>query len=439
MKKKNNKAALDRREFIGSVGKSMAALLLAQLSPFRLGSLLADEAMPEAPNHFLVLIDIYGGLDVTLGLDPQVLRKNATEKDMFVEYQESEIIDASGVKLAPAAKALKDHMQDIAIINGIQMTQDAGHESLKNYIASGDGSGSQAILPVELASTRGSGPFGLLASGSVSKVQVGGRDIIITRSSEILDASNSSSIEILKELLKKNKSNVKTELQQAQEKLVASESMVEALAKYLEEMKKNLERGKKISDAQVIAASFLSGVSQFSIYEPTIANLGGQGIDSHSDHPKNHLAAQTFFWEKVAELFKLFKSIPYLDKSLFDYTTFMTLSEFSRTPALNSSNGKDHNPYTNSVIVAGYGIQGGQTIGESRLVTRKKSLDGMPYHMAAPFDFSTGKAVNTKDNASFIYPENVIKTLASIYGENTDDLQSVSKKTKIIPGLLKKP
>ncbi|MBX9767802.1 MAG: DUF1501 domain-containing protein, partial [Bdellovibrionales bacterium] len=117
-----------------------------------------------------------------------------------------------------------------------------------------------------------------------------------------------------------------------------------------------------------LAAFFLTNASDFA--EIALAPPVEKGyVDSHSDHLKNHKSAQYYVWERIAELFNVFKAIPYGAGSLFDATTFMVGSEFSRTPFLNPTNGKDHNPLTNSVLLAGHGVRGGQVIGESHLYT----------------------------------------------------------------------
>lgn len=48
--------------------------------------------------------------------------------------------------------------------------------------------------------------------------------------------------------------------------------------------------------------------------------------------------------------------------TLLDQTTIVVMSEMGRTPKLNSSNGKDHWPYTSALLVGG-GIKGGQVVG----------------------------------------------------------------------------
>jgi len=50
---------------------------------------------------------------------------------------------------------------------------------------------------------------------------------------------------------------------------------------------------------------------------------------------------------------------------LFDSTLVIALSEFGRSPNINPVGGRDHWPRCQTVIVAGGGVRGGQTIGSS--------------------------------------------------------------------------
>ncbi|AMV33420.1 hypothetical protein VN12_14940 [Pirellula sp. SH-Sr6A] len=55
-----------------------------------------------------------------------------------------------------------------------------------------------------------------------------------------------------------------------------------------------------------------------------------------------------------------------LDQSgLLDETLVVVMGEFGRTPKLNTRGGRDHWPRVFSVVMAGGGIRGGQTVGES--------------------------------------------------------------------------
>ena len=77
----------------------------------------------------------------------------------------------------------------------------------------------------------------------------------------------------------------------------------------------------------------------------------------------------------------------------------MVVSEFARTPALNSANGKDHNPLTNSVLLAGAGIKGNQSFGASLLVRRHHSKTGQPRHSGGLVNYPTGAVARSIEEA----------------------------------------
>src|SRR5262249_2970792 len=153
-----------------------------------------------------------------------------------------------------------------------------------------------------------------------------------------------------------------------------------------------------------------------------------------------HKAEQTKAWGEVDDLFAFFKSVPYGSggTSLFDHTTFLVVSEFSRTPALNGANGKDHNPLTNSALVAGRGIQGGRTVGASRLVTAAQSPTASSYHIAYPIDFSTGAVQYQRTpTAQMIFPDHVAQTIATAMGVDRNLFHSVPADLPSLTRLLK--
>ena len=53
------------------------------------------------------------------------------------------------------------------------------------------------------------------------------------------------------------------------------------------------------------------------------------------------------------------------DRGLLETTTVIVWGEFGRTPRINAKGGRDHWPGTQSVLVAGGGIQGGRIVGET--------------------------------------------------------------------------
>jgi hypothetical protein len=98
-----------------------------------------------------------------------------------------------------------------------------------------------------------------------------------------------------------------------------------------------------------------------------------------------------------------------------DCTTVMITSEFTRTPGLTASNGKNHNPQCNSVILMGPGLKPGM-YGSSRLITAKSSPMGISYLAGMPLDLTTFEPVERADNAFILRPDMVIATLAQSMG-----------------------
>ena len=423
---------MNRRDFLKQTGVLLTLNTLSHLFPsisFASSSrsaftLTKNIGAGRPEDHFAVLIRTFGGLDATLGLDPQELPPGADERDLFLEYRKEDILKVEGHKFGPSAKALVPLAKQIAIVNGVMMRRDAGHETLNQYMATGRGDGKAAAFPVELALAYGSGPFGVLMSHAT---YLAGKTAILSGINDIKnDSDQSKLVEMLEEKLSAIGSEGGT-LEEAQKMVVAGKDSAIRLTKNLADYKKQFG---ELSNALVVAAAFTAGASgqaQLDIY--LAANL-----DTHSDHPKNHLDAQTKIWNSVAEILTTFQKIPYLGKTLFDFTTFMAYTEFSRTPFLNSARGKDHNPMTNSVLLAGKNVAGGKTFGESRVLSRKQTENGVPLHIGRPYDFKKQKLAESPVGASFFYPENVIQSIGKMFG-SPPGFDPIDAKFLPIPGL----
>jgi hypothetical protein len=420
---------LSRREFFSHTKEGMLALALSQWLPGILFKNLqaAPVKLSRQEGHFFVMLRTFGGMDVTLGLDPQVLAADADIQDLFLEYRPEDIIKAEGLKLGPAAASLAAYAKDCLVINGVMMRRDAGHDAINLYMATGRGDGKAASIPVELALSTGSGPFGLVMNG---QVYLAGKAATLTSSQDLLSGSDEAKLlALVEEKLKWFAISQGTPFEEAQKKMIEGKS---AAAKMAEALKNFQTSTPKLEEKHAVAAAFISGASEQAQLDITGANF----LDTHSSHEKNHLKAQKAIWEKVTDIFKFFKSVPYSQGSLFDSTTFMVMSEWSRTPALNAAKGKDHNPYTNSVLLAGKSIQGGTVVGASRLNTRKITVTGSSDHIAWPFDYKTGKLAEKPEGASFIYPENVVRTIGQMFGD-PEAFSPVAKTIPVIPGVVK--
>ncbi len=376
------------------------------------------------PDGFFLMIETFGGMDVTLGLDPWVLPAGADEKDLFLEYRPEDIKEASGLKLGPAAVPLAPHAGDCVVVNGVMMRRDAGHDVILAYMATGRGDGKAASLPVELALATGTGPFGIVISNNT---YLAGKAASLSSTYDILNDTNRDGLlNQLEERLKVFPPTKGSPFERAQQDLIAGRVESQKLYAMLNELAK---KG-PVAAPHVIAASFASGGA----YQAQISYPSGN-LDTHINHEGNHLTEQKKIWQGVADIFALFKSIPYKSGSLFDATTFMVISEWARTPALNAAKGKDHNPFTNSVLLAGRGLRKGSVVGASRLIPRSKTVHGMPEHIAWPFDYQTGKLAQTTKGAGFIFPENIIKTVGQLFGAPST-MSAIAPEVSIVPGVL---
>ncbi len=403
---------LSRRDFLGTGGSF--------LTWGALGYPLGLFAAP-TEDHLFVLINVFGGMDVTLGLDPLVMPPGADENDVFIEYRPEEILISGEVSFAPAAKPLLPWASDCLVINGVMMRRDAGHDVVNQYMISGRGDGKGATVTAELELATGSSSLGIVANNSL---YLAGKAVSLTSLQNLLNEKDPEALmRWVEERLEYEASLKGTPFEEAQRKIVNSRSHMKKFMEHMETFRKKLP---KAEEKHALVAALASGGSRHAEYQ-----IFGASLDSHSNHPKNHLQAQIKVWEQVAELFSLCKGIPYMNGNLFDYTTFMIVSEFSRTPFLNAAKGKDHNPLTNSVLLAGKGIRKGKVVGKSKIITRKQS-GNIADHMASPFNYKEGKVATSPTGASFIFPENVIRTVGAVFG---NQLGSVASSVAVVPGI----
>lgn len=93
-------------------------------------------------------------------------------------------------------------------------------------------------------------------------------------------------------------------------------------------------------------------------------NIGAGGAanpwDQHGDLENGHRAMARQVDQPIAGLIKDLEA-----RGLLDETVIVFTGEFGRTPFSQGSNGRDHNPFGFSYWLAGGGIQGGTTYGET--------------------------------------------------------------------------
>lgn len=412
---------MKRRTFIKSA--------IGGLGMMSLASLVDLKAFAAEEGRFFVSIWLQDGMDVPVGLDPWFGpgRADAPKPtDLFLGYGSSDILSNAEIYLGPAAAPLKKWSSEISVINGVIVSNiDVGHTAAKDYIATGKMDGSLAQLTIELSNFDKNKSVLTNMSMSVGTTSV----------SLYLPNNFSNPMQIDEEVLLLIDDGGDSAIAAAQKEILRKLEIEKKLRKKLTDLQVTFD-GK--SDHIILAQSLLHGL----VSGGHLSLRGDGNTDAHSGYAKqgsSHIEAQKSAWEKVAQVFEYFKSVDYgAGESLFDRTTFMVFTEFSRTPFLNAAEGKDHNPKTNSVLIAGRGIRSGLTLGQSQVITREQT-GNISYHMGTPFDFENEKPVFVdQPGLTFIRPENVAKTIALAAGIPKIHVDLMyGKDTKILKSLIK--
>ncbi|HEX4923106.1 MAG TPA: DUF1501 domain-containing protein [Bdellovibrionales bacterium] len=403
---------MNRREFFKSSILSMTAYSVPAAAPFLPWMKAFAQPLAGEP-RFFIFVSMPGGADVTLGLDPWTGNSfgyagtRPAESDMFIEYSDGEVVrpDGTGIYLGPAAAPLAPYAKRMTVFNGIVVSpSETGHTSAGYYMASGSSNPSQAEIAVELGHSLRRGAFGVLSSYGA---RLGNRRLPVTSISQLLNIRNliSNGFDF---------SGAGGERGRAQDELVANQQELQNFAASLEGASNGYDLD---SSARAIAMTFKFGLS----YQASV--FASANLDSHVQHKGVHLQSQKAAFESVARLLKVLSETEFRDRSLLDCTTVMVTSEFSRTPNLVGTDGKDHNPRTNSAVVIGRGFETGKTIGASTLVGRARSQDPqkLPIHVGAAIRNETLAPAASADEvankqAFYLRPDSIAKTILEISG-----------------------
>jgi len=121
----------------------------------------------------------------------------------------------------------------------------------------------------------------------------------------------------------------------------------------------NDTRNSAAARAALVAVALKKGVSQC-----VSMNITG-GLDTHFGTQVTHATNQRLGWNALADLVTDLRNTPHPGGGHFmDHTTVLVFSEFSRTPLINASGGRDHH-ITNSCLLLGAGIRHNLVYGRS--------------------------------------------------------------------------
>ena len=190
----------------------------------------------------------------------------------------------------------------------------------------------------------------------------------------------------------------------------------------------------QILDPEVrqICVGFLSG------YFPSAVFSTPSSLDSHNDHLGKHKAGLVVNFEYVSKFLDGLAKVPWQNsgQSLLDVTTVVITSEFTRTPALNVSKGKDHNPFSNSLIVMSPKFKPG-IVGRSRVLDAQLSPNGVPALVAMPVHNQTLEPLLQDKDTFMMTPSNIYASLMDASGKLSASSPESFRKATLLKSIYK--
>jgi uncharacterized protein (DUF1501 family) len=117
------------------------------------------------------------------------------------------------------------------------------------------------------------------------------------------------------------------------------------------------------------------GVRVVQVFSGGVGNQNVDTWDAHGDVKSNHTQHAAETDKPMAGLLLDLRA-----RGLLDSTLVIMHSEFGRMPISQRGVGRDHNPGTQTVLMAGAGITGGQVIGASDEFGYKAQEQPISYH-----------------------------------------------------------
>lgn len=421
-----------RRDFLNNTVKLGAAYSLAQLFPN-----LSWAQTSDLSNKKLLVIRFNGAWDPLMAMDAY---KRETLNDF--KFSDSEFLSfdsRSAVKpfahgfLAPAMEPLFPHLNDLCIVNGILMNIDSStHETNREYMAGGNSEKSVPFFPFALASALPGQNYKVayrmeyeqLRDGNyANKMQTGSIQSYMNTTQDTFESFLSDDDETAQ--LQKNV------IRQKQ----SQKNSIEILSKIIQ----NAEKKFNLSDEgfrHCIHA--VAGLGSGILGAAQVDTISDPDLDTHYGHAQRQTSTLTRGFSFLSQLINFMKETPYLldpttKLSLFDVTTVVVTSEFSRTSWREGLDGTSHNQYNNSCMLFGSKVNGGTMIGGSYIYKKNehKVFAHPTVYKAAGYDFKKQTLLSKEETAAlsldnigscsentcydFIYPETIWRTVARQY------------------------
>lgn len=435
---------MNRRDFLKQ-GLIVSGMPLFGGLTSSLWSQLAMAKSAQLPN--IVVIRMFQGLDGVQGIHPW-LGQEPDPKQLFLAYRPSELIRTdTEIVLAPSAAALAPYASKMAIVRGVFMgPNDLGHPFAQQYISSGRSQAKAPHFSAMIASRRfrSSDPLVVNAGVEAGNYNYLTLPTVKLKNFELMSGGG------------KFLSNLQLDMVQSYQDFASRRELIEEYHKALqsvlalrsEALKALPDIPSDALDEETVAAALASGVSSMAQIDFT-DSIGGSA-DSHARYKNDeyaskgsvdHPSAQKARWDRLANFLNLLDQLKVLDRTLV-----VAVTEFSRTAALNMNAGKDHNYFNNSMLMAGWGVNGGRAIGSQNL-HETTATGGDSIITASHIDFKTGESIRFKKlrpsdyntfapgpGVSLIRPKDVLRTMQEIVLPGS--VSQYGDDAQIIPGIV---
>ena len=448
---------ITRRSFLKNSSLSLAAACLPQFS-------LAQTLNQEDP-HFFLSLTYFGGWDHSYLFDARPL--DMTTRGLIQNYSNSQPTvwssgDTEDWLANPLVNGLKKFSQDFCIVKGVMMaTTFDSHGQNENYIFTGNAFGGDSFIPV------------INQTGKVRQKQIpmdgvlsGGSSVTLTNGERMVELKPHDLKTVVETLC-----NNPVDLSQPEYQFLMSryqqiatgnggfsagaERLFSAGDKAIELSQRLAKINTDFSTVENETKAFVAMLAQLFANQVSFSaqfNSYSQ-FDTHSAvGAKAQPTTFSYTIQEIKTLMDFLKSTPFdQNRSLLDVTTVMITSEFSRTMRIDGfpidDTGTNHNTFNNTVLFAGKGIKGGQTIGGTDFQSSEEELSAAHLQIdpiqekvfGKPFDYSLQKAVNEKPGEfkldHYINFKNLVNTLYSLFEVPRDNWWTLERTGPVAPAV----
>lgn len=367
---------------------------------------LSFSQSPVDDSQFVILVSFGGGWDISLGPDAWSQAVRPSESEYFLEYRQDELVPFGDSFVGPGMTPMMKYFKNLTVFNGVFLSKtDLGHPLLR-YSQTGQGQGELATFSAQFSETKGKIGLGVLSTGS---------DFVAGKNIPLLDLNDLQRSDLTEAKAFSLKSKSQTDIWESQRQIRTMLPQIQSFNQTLAPLRSANSGAATIG--QVLGQAFKEGLSFGATVDvedlATDSSNPNIDFDTHSNHERMHLSSMKMGFEGLAKLMDDLNSVQLKNgETVLSKTTIVVVSDFARTPAMNASRGKDHNPQTNSMLVWNQKWKGSQIVGASRLIESNKSRIGIPYLSAIPVDQVSKKPALRREGVFTMRPDHIY---ASVY------------------------